>query len=160
VIVLAAVHALRFDAVLLRLAVGAILGVVIGFERQWRGRPAGVQTTGLVAAGAALFCVAAPALGESSGDPMRVVAAVVQGVGFLAGGVILKEGLNVTGLNTAATVWSTAAVGALSGVGLMREATAGALTILILNLFFLPFVDAIDRRFMQKHPSQELRKQT
>ncbi len=151
IIVAAVVHALAFKTIITRLAVGAFLGVLIGFERQWRGRPAGVQTTGLVATGSALFCVAAPALGESSGDPMRVVAAVVQGVGFLAGGVILKEGLNVTGLNTAATVWSTAAVGALSGVGLLREASVGALTILLLNLVFLPWVDALDRRFTEKH---------
>jgi putative Mg2+ transporter-C (MgtC) family protein len=86
---------------------------------------------------------------------MRVVAAVVQGVGFLAGGVILKEGLNVTGLNTAATVWSTAAVGALSGVGLLREASLGALTILLLNLVFLPWVDALDRRFTEKHHAKQ-----
>lgn len=147
----AVVHTLEFQNVLLRLSVAAILGVIIGFERQWRGRPAGVQTTGLVATAAALYCVAAPALGETAGDPMRVVAAVVQGCGFLAGGVILRDGLNVSGLNTAATIWSTAAVGALSGVGLMREAAVGGFTILLLNLVFLPWVEALDRRFSAKH---------
>jgi putative Mg2+ transporter-C (MgtC) family protein len=146
---------LPFHDVVLRLVVGSLLGVGIGFERQWRQAAAGVQTTGLVATGAALFCVAAPAMGESSGDPMRVVAAVVQGVGFLAGGVILKEGMNVRGLNTAATVWSTAAVGALAGVGLLIEALIGAIAIISLNLIFLPLVDAIDRRFTDKHPPHE-----
>lgn len=149
------VSALPFPDVVVRLVAGSLLGVGIGFERQWRQRAAGVQTTGLVSTGAALFCVAAPALGESSGDPMRVVAAVCQGCGFLAGGVILKEGLNVRGLNTAATVWATAAVGAMAGVGLLEEALIGAAAIVLLNLVFLPLIDAIDRRFTEKHPPRE-----
>ena len=146
------VHALHFHDVLVRLAVGSSLGVLIGFERQWRHRAAGVQTSGLVATGATLYCLVAPAAGEAAGDPMRVVAAVVQGVGFLAGGVILKEGLNVSGLNTAATLWATAAIGALAGVGLLREAAIGALVILTLNLVFLPLVEAINRTVEAKHP--------
>jgi putative Mg2+ transporter-C (MgtC) family protein len=149
---LAVAHALHFNDVLIRLAVGSLLGVLIGFERQWRQRAAGVQTSGLVATGATLYCLVAPAAGVAAGDPMRVVAAVVQGVGFLAGGVILKEGLNISGLNTAATLWSTAAVGALAGVGLLREAAIGALVILLLNLVFLPLVDAINKAVAVKHP--------
>ena len=89
---------------------------------------------------------------------MRIVAAVVQGIGFLAGGVIIKEGMNVRGLNTAATVWATAAVGALAGVGLVREAGIGALSIVILNFSFLPIAGAIDRRlarYIEKHKSPE-----
>lgn len=148
------VHALTFNETLFRLFSGALLGVLIGFEREWRSRAAGVHTSGLVAAGAALFCVAAPALGETAGDPMRALAAVAQGVGFLAGGVILKQGLNVTGLNTAATLWSTAAVGALCGVGLIREAAVGAGGIVAINLVFNPIVKAIGR-FTEKHPPNE-----
>jgi putative Mg2+ transporter-C (MgtC) family protein len=151
----AAVHALSDGAILLRVAVGATLGAIIGFEREWRKRAAGLQTTGLVAAGAALFCCASPALGGPTGDTMRAVAAVSQGVGFLAGGVILKEGLNVSGLNTAATIWATAAVGALAGVGLFREAAAGAVAILLLNLVFLPVAEALNRRVVAKIPPKE-----
>jgi putative Mg2+ transporter-C (MgtC) family protein len=145
-------HVQSFHDMFVRLMVGAGLGVAIGFEREWRNRGAGLQTTGLVATGAALFCVTGPALGIGGGDSMRVVQAVAQGVGFLAGGVILKEGLNVTGLNTAATLWATAAVGALAGVGLMSEATVGALSILALNLVLLPFAEGLNRRFTASHP--------
>jgi putative Mg2+ transporter-C (MgtC) family protein len=148
-------HALSSGTILLRVAVGATLGVIIGFEREWRKRAAGLQTTGLVAAGAALFCSASPALGGPTSDSMRVVAAVTQGVGFLAGGVILKEGLNVSGLNTAATVWATAAVGALAGVGLFHEAAAGAIAILMLNLVFLPVAEMINRRVAAKVPPKQ-----
>jgi putative Mg2+ transporter-C (MgtC) family protein len=148
------VHALTFNQTLFRLFSGAVLGVLIGLEREWRSRAAGIHTSGLVAAGAALFCVASPALGESAGDPMRALAAVAQGVGFLAGGVILKQGLNVSGLNTAATLWSTAAVGALCGVGLIREAAVGAGAIITLNLVFSPIVKAIER-FTERHPPKE-----
>jgi len=148
------VHALTFNETLLRLFAGVVLGVLIGLEREWRSRTAGVHTSGLVAAGGALFCLAAPALGETAGDPMRALAAVAQGVGFLAGGVILKQGMSVSGLNTAATIWATAAVGALAGVGLIREAAMGAVTIVGVNLIFNPIVDAINR-FTAKHPPKE-----
>jgi putative Mg2+ transporter-C (MgtC) family protein len=148
------VHVLTFNETLLRLFAGAVLGVFIGLEREWRSRTAGVHTSGLVAAGGALFCVAAPALGETAGDPMRALAAVAQGVGFLAGGVILKQGMSVSGLNTAATIWATAAVGALAGVGLIREAVLGAAVIVGINLIFNPIVDAINR-FTAKHPPKE-----
>jgi putative Mg2+ transporter-C (MgtC) family protein len=148
------VHVLTFNETLLRLFAGSVLGVFIGLEREWRSRTAGVHTSGLVAAGGALFCVAAPALGETAGDPMRALAAVAQGVGFLAGGVILKQGMSVSGLNTAATIWATAAVGALAGVGLIREAALGAAVIVGINLIFNPIVDAISR-FTAKHPPKE-----
>jgi len=148
------VHALTFNETLLRLFAGVVLGVLIGLEREWRSRTAGVHTSGLVAAGGALFCLAAPALGETAGDPMRALAAVAQGVGFLAGGVILKQGMSVSGLNTAATIWATAAVGALAGVGLIREAAMGAVTIVGVNLIFNPIVDAINR-FTAKHPPKD-----
>ena len=128
----------------MRLIVGAVLGVIIGYERQWRERPAGAHTTGLVAAAAAAFAATGPALtGESEG---RIIANIVTGVGFLAGGVILREGPNVTGLNTAATIWSTAAVGALSGVGLFREALSATGAILLINLSAEPIANYISSK--------------
>ncbi len=107
-----------------RLAVAAAFGAIIGFERQWRQRSAGLHTTSLVAIGAALFALLDTML--AAGDTTRIVAGVVTGVGFIAGGVIFRSGANVTGLNTAATIWTTAAVGALAGFGLWAEAGAGA----------------------------------
>jgi len=137
-------HGMSMSDILMRLLIAAVLGIAIGTERQWRGHPAGIQTSSLVCFGAALYSLITPALGAA--NDYRIVASIVTGVGFLAGGVILKEGLSVTGLNTAATIWSTAAVGALAGVGLWREAALAAFAIIALNLFFFPFTKWIDAR--------------
>ena len=125
-------HTLVFGVFLSRLLIGAALGIAIGYEREWRGRPAGAHTTGLVAAAAAAFAAIEPTI--AGGGAERIIANIVTGVGFLAGGVILREGAQITGLNTAATIWATAAVGALAGVGLYREALAGTAAILVINL--------------------------
>jgi putative Mg2+ transporter-C (MgtC) family protein len=126
-----------------RLAIATALGLAIGLERQWRQRAAGLHTSTLVAVGAALFTAIPELLGSS--DVMRVVGQVVTGVGFLAGGVILREGFNVRGLITAATLWSTAAVGALAGAGLEVQALAGAAVILTVNLLGVPLANRIAR---------------
>jgi putative Mg2+ transporter-C (MgtC) family protein len=126
-----------------RLAIATALGLAIGLERQWRQRAAGLHTSTLVAVGAALFTAIPELLGST--DVMRVVAQVVTGVGFLAGGVILREGFNVRGLITAATLWATAAVGALAGSGLELQALAGAGVIVTVNLFGVPLSNLVAR---------------
>ncbi|MBV8580416.1 MAG: MgtC/SapB family protein, partial [Candidatus Eremiobacteraeota bacterium] len=98
-------HQLTAMEFVARLLVGAVLGVFIGLERQRRQSAAGVHTSSLVCVGATLFAMIEPLLGDS-GNQSRVIANIVTGVGFLAGGVILKEGTNVRGLNTAATIWA------------------------------------------------------
>jgi putative Mg2+ transporter-C (MgtC) family protein len=98
-----------------RLLLALILGGAIGFERGWRGHAAGPHTNGLVALGAALFVMLARDLGPDAAG--RVVSQVATGVGFLAGGVILRDGFRVRGLNTAATVWCVAAIGCFAGLG-------------------------------------------
>ncbi|WP_156365024.1 MgtC/SapB family protein [Sciscionella sp. SE31] len=135
---------------LLRLACGFGLGSVIGFERQYRARMAGLRTNALVAVGAALF-VLLSAHGFHGGsaypaDPTRVAAQIVSGIGFLGGGVILREGLTVRGLNTAATLWCSAAVGALAGAGLYLIAAAGTVVIVATHLLLRPIGHAVDRR--------------
>lgn len=132
-----------------RLGVAALLGIAIGFERQWRQRATGLHTSSLVAIGAALFALLDGAIG--SGDTTRIVAGIVTGVGFIAGGVIFRSGVNVTGLNTAATIWATSAVGALAGFGLWREAAEGAGVIIFLNVVLQPIADAIDARTQARH---------
>lgn len=129
---------------LTRLGMAALLGILIGFERQWRQRSAGLHTSSLVAIGAALFALLDTVLGQS--DTTRIVAGVVTGVGFIAGGVILKSGATITGLNTAATMWATAAVGALAGFGLWWASSAAAVAIIAVNLVLQPVADAIDVR--------------
>ncbi|MEN9226312.1 MAG: MgtC/SapB family protein [Thermostichus sp. HHBFW_bins_43] len=121
----------------IRLGVAFTLGSLIGLERQWRQRMAGLRTNTLVATGAALF-VMLSVLTPDEGSPTRIAAQVVSGVGFLAGGVILKEGATVRGLNTAATIWCAAAVGAFSGAGFFLQATIGAGAVLISNVLLRP----------------------
>lgn len=95
---------------ILRIVVALVLGIVIGTERQWRQRMAGLRTNALVAVGAALFA-SISILMNAKQNPTQVAAYIVSGIGFLAGAVIFKEGFSVRGLNTAATLWATAAVG-------------------------------------------------
>src|ERR1700726_2654165 len=105
----------------LRLGVGLGCGALIGIERQWRARRAGLRTNALVAAGATLYGLYSVAVGDA-GSPTRVASYVVSGIGFLGGGVILRDGFNVRGLNTAATLWCSAAVGVLAGMGFVNAA--------------------------------------
>lgn len=127
-----------------RLLAGLVLGVIIGAEREFKRRPAGVHTTAMVCIGAALFATIGPAFSGSGGD--RVIANVVTGVGFLAGGVIFRTGATVSGLNTAATIWSTAAIGALAGLALYREAAVATAVIVLMNTLMEPVARMIDRR--------------
>ncbi|MGI0480216.1 MgtC/SapB family protein [Geminocystis sp. CENA526] len=121
----------------IRLAVAFLLGSGLGLERQWRQRMAGLRTNTLVSTGAALF-VMLSVLTPGDSSPTRVSAQVVSGIGFLAGGVILKEGLSVRGLNTAATLWCAAAIGALAGAGFLTEALFGTMAVLISNTVLRP----------------------
>ncbi|AXY67670.1 MgtC/SapB family protein [Thermosynechococcus sichuanensis E542] len=120
-----------------RLVAAFCLGAALGLERQWRQRMAGLRTNTLVATGAALF-VMLSALTPGEASPTRIAAQIVSGIGFLGGGVILREGLSVRGLNTAATLWCAAAVGALCGSGLLSQATLGAVAVLMANLLLRP----------------------
>ena len=107
---------------LARIGCAFLMGTLIGVERQFRQRNAGLRTNILVSVGAAAFTVLSYAMTAEEGDPSRVAAQIVSGIGFLGGGLILKDGFTVRGLNTAATIWCSAACGTLSGVGLYREA--------------------------------------
>ncbi len=121
-----------------------VLGTLIGAERQYRQRTAGLRTNVLVAVGAAAFVDLGQRIGHADGA-IRIVAYVVSGVGFLGAGVIMKEGMNVRGLNTAATLWCSAAVGALSGVDLAAEAALVTAAVLAGNTLLRPLVNAINR---------------
>ncbi|GAS98419.1 MgtC-like protein [Mycolicibacterium canariasense] len=132
---------------LLRLAAGMGLGALIGFERQYRARMAGLRTNALVSAGATLFVLlSAHGFAGATADPTRVAAQIVSGIGFLGGGVILREGLTVRGLNTAATLWCSAAVGALAGAGMYPAAAAGAAAVIVIHVVMRPIGMFVDRR--------------
>lgn len=119
-----------------RLLLALVLGAGIGIERQWRQRIAGLRTNTLVSLGAAIFITLSVKIGgDASG---RVASYVVSGIGFLGAGVIMKDGPNVRGLNTAATLWCSAAIGALSGMGFFLEAAIGAAFIVMAHLMLRP----------------------
>src|ERR1700731_4732354 len=108
---------------LISLLTAFVFGTMIGAERQYRQRSAGLRTNVLVAVGASAFVDLAYHLAESDGA-VRVIAYVVSGIGFLGAGAIMKEGMNVRGLNTAATLWASAAVGAFPGADMNAPSTA------------------------------------
>jgi putative Mg2+ transporter-C (MgtC) family protein len=130
---------------LVRVGLATLLGIAIGIERQWRARMAGMQTMALVSMGAALFLILGAYTFHRDQDPTRVAAQIVTGIGFLGAGVIMKQGSSVTGLNTAATLWATAAVGALAGAWMWREAVVGAGIIIAANTFLHPLAARMDR---------------
>jgi putative Mg2+ transporter-C (MgtC) family protein len=130
---------------LISLIVAFILGTAIGFERQWRQRTAGLRTNVLVAVGAAAFSDLGLRLAGHDGA-VRIIAYVVSGIGFLGAGVILKDGAGIRGLNTAATLWCSAAVGTFCGAGLAVEAAFVTIFVLAGNTLLRPLVDWVNRR--------------
>lgn len=130
---------------LVSLVTAFVLGGLIGFERQYRQRTAGLRTNVLVAVGAAVFVDMANRLHGHDGA-VHVVAYVVSGIGFLGAGVIMREEGNVRGLNTAATLWGSAAVGACAGADLILEAALAAVFVLAANTLLRPVVNRINRQ--------------
>ncbi|HYY29333.1 MAG TPA: MgtC/SapB family protein [Chthoniobacterales bacterium] len=127
-----------------RLVLAVTLGAFIGAERQWRQRMAGLRTNALVATGAAMF-VMLGVLAARPDDTLRIAGQVVTGIGFLGAGVILRNGLNITGLNTAATLWCSAAIGTLAGYGMYGSAITGAVTVIAANVCLRPIGKALNR---------------
>ncbi len=122
----------------LRLALAAFLGAVIGFQREWSGKEAGLRTNILICLAAALITIVS-ARGFPGSDPARIAAGVIAGVGFIGAGVILhRDGGDVSGLTTAATIMVVAGIGVAAGSGLYI--VAGATTVLALVILLLPHV--------------------
>jgi putative Mg2+ transporter-C (MgtC) family protein len=138
---------------LISLGTAFVLGSAIGLERQLRQRTAGLRTNTLVAVGAAVFVDLAVRFHDMYGgppSPLHVVAYVISGVGFLGAGAIMKDGAQVSGLNTAATLWGSAAVGACAGIKLLPEAVLAALFVLAANTLLRPVVNRIQRQPLQE----------
>jgi putative Mg2+ transporter-C (MgtC) family protein len=128
---------------LTRLALGLSCGAAIGIERQWRARGAGLRTNMLVAAGATLFVLYSAA--TPGPNNTQIAAYVVSGIGFLGGGVILRDGFNVRGLNTAATLWCSAATGVLAAGGHLAFAAIATAAVLAIHLLGRPAGRLLDR---------------
>lgn len=122
-----------------------VFGGLIGLERQYRQRTAGLRTNILVAIGAAIFVDAANRLTGHEGA-VHVMAYVVSGIGFLGAGVIMREEGNVRGINTAATLWGSGAVGACAGADLILEAGLATIFVLAANTLLRPIVSIINRQ--------------
>ena len=124
-----------------RIIIALVCGILIGLERQLRQRSAGLTTNALVAVGASIFILisetvianAVAAGGPVNNDNLRVLAQIVTGMGFLGAGVILRDGFTIHGLNSAATLWCSAAVGSMCGYGLWKYAIIAVSVILFIN---------------------------
>jgi putative Mg2+ transporter-C (MgtC) family protein len=125
------------------IGVALVMGIAIGTERQIQQHVAGLRTNALVCVGAALFVSLSHLMGDHD-SPTRIASYIVSGIGFLGGGVILRDGLTVKGMNTAATLWCTAAVGTLAGAGFPLHSLIGTVTVLGLHLSLRPIARRID----------------
>jgi len=130
--------------IFLRLGLALALGSAIGFERQWNQKMAGLRTNALVALGSSGFVVFSTLIGQ--GDPTRMAAQVISGIGFLGAGVILREGISVHGINTAATLWCSAMVGTFAGAGFWWPSVLAAALVIATNLFLRPIVRRLNSR--------------
>jgi putative Mg2+ transporter-C (MgtC) family protein len=145
----------RLDAeLILRIVIATVLGAIIGYERDIHGRPAGLRTHAVVALASATFMVVSTHLAYyqdykptdfTTIDGSRIAASVVSGIGFLAGGAILRSGLNVQGLTTAAGLWMVAAIGLAAGGGLYLESLAATVLGVLVLTYLRRFEDKDDR---------------
>ena len=142
-----------FIDTLVSLTAAFVLGTLIGAERQYRQRTAGLRTNVLVAVGAAAFVDLGMHLTGADGA-VRVVAYVVSGIGFLGAGVIMKQGMDVRGLNTAATLWASAAVGSCAGADMVAQAVVLTVFVIAGNTLLRPLVNAINRIPLNEQSSE------
>jgi putative Mg2+ transporter-C (MgtC) family protein len=135
----------------LRLGVALFLGGAIGIERQWRQTKAVLKTNVLVCMGSSMF-VMMSVMTPGDSSPTRMAAQVVSGIGFLGGGIILRDGASIKGLNTAATLWCAAAVGTLAGGGFLFQAYLGSAAVVVANLVLRPLIEQI--KFKPQKPGE------
>jgi putative Mg2+ transporter-C (MgtC) family protein len=128
----------------LRILAALGMGVANGIERQMGQHPAGEGTNALVCLGSELF-VSLTSLMGGNDSPTRIAAQIVSDIGFICGGAILREGINVRGMNTAATIWCTSAIGTLIGAERILLAFLGTVAIIASHLVFRPIAHYIDR---------------
>jgi len=129
-----------------RLLLAAGLGAAVGLEREYRQKPAGLRTNILIAVGSALFTVMSVSLTGGGGDPSRIAAQIVTGIGFLGGGAIMRNRDSVHGMTTAATIWVNAAIGVAAGAGQYALATFTAALTLVVLVVLPPIERYFERR--------------
>ena len=122
----------------LRVLVALTAGLIIGFERQWNHKSAGLRTNTLVSLGSAFYVLLSIIITQSNGDVTRIIGQVVTGIGFLCAGVIFREGISVHGLTSAVTIWCSSAIGCLAAAGFYIETLIATFLILFVNIFLKP----------------------
>ena len=122
------------EQIIVKIVLALILGGVMGLERQYNDKPAGYATNSIICVGATLFTLLSLYMGEMGGDPGRIAAQIVSGVGFLGAGAILREGNKISGLTTAAGVWFVAAIGMTVGYGQYLLASLACAIVLLMQL--------------------------
>jgi putative Mg2+ transporter-C (MgtC) family protein len=144
---------LSFTEHLARLALAAVLGAIVGIERELRQKEAGLRTNTLITIGSALFTIMSIELVAGSGaDPGRIAAQIVTGIGFLGGGAILHQKGAIQGLTTAATIWMNAAIGVACGGGRFELAIVATAITLLTLVGLVPVDKWLDRRNRRRSP--------
>jgi putative Mg2+ transporter-C (MgtC) family protein len=126
-----------------RLSVALLIGIIIGTEREYRSKSAGLRTTILVSIGSCLFTILSIRIGV--GNPDRIAANIITGIGFLGAGVIFKEENRVTGITTATTIWMVAALGMAAGAGYLEEAVIATVVVIAVLTGLIYMQNLIDR---------------
>jgi len=145
---------LPLGQMVLKLVIAALLGGLIGLERETHGRPAGLRTHILVCLGSTLFALSSYAIAGTLFDPGRVTAQIVTGIGFLGAGTIIRQGSAIRGLTTAASIWTVAAIGVAVAIGgSMLLLSMVATAIVVITLFLLP---RVERRTLGRRNEQLL----
>lgn len=128
------------------LLLAVVLGGAVGLEREIKGKPAGLRTNILICVGAALFTQISIDVGQGSGDPGRIAAQIVTGVGFIGAGTILHSRGSISGLTSAATIWLVAAIGVAIGAGMLVEAMGSTVLVLVVLGALAPLESLLRRR--------------
>ena len=137
-----------------KVGVALLVGTLVGIEREYRGKLAGIKTNALICAASALFTASSLIMSEygsispaPSADVTRIVAQIVSGIGFLGAGAIFKSSSKVQGLTTAAVIWSVAALGILIGYGIFFA----TIVITLIFLIFLSIISSLERKYFRVH---------
>jgi len=128
----------------INLTIAIIAGIIVGLERQWQQKMAGIRTTALVSFGSCMFVTLSTFMAGADSSPTRIAAQVVSGIGFLAGGVIIRDGFSVSGMNTAATLWCSAAIGSMIGAGYRIEGIVAAFMLMFMNIVLRSLSHKVD----------------
>lgn len=140
----------------IKVIISVLAGLIIGLEREFRGKHAGLKTNALVSLGSAVFIIMSLQFeGEDYADMTRVLSQVIIGIGFIGAGTIMKRGNDVEGLTTAATIWCSAGIGCLAGFGYFKEVAIITFLVICLNYIF----SIVEKKLIEKEKIKKERKE-